>query len=277
MIISHYQSSITPKDIDSNIQKVLDGLALADREGIDIMSFPESMLTGYYRSEALTRKYSLDINGSEINELLRKSSSFKATFICGFNEKRGREIYNSAFVAEQGRLLGVYSKAFPCFNFFSPGKEFLVFESKGLKFGVVICADGGYIEPSRILALKGADVIFAPHYNYIQKERLINHHEKVKSDHCARAVENSIYFFRGNSMVAGYDEGLDFDGVGYGESYLIDPFGEIVARGQRHVESVVIYRLNLENQGLWRSEESRSLLSYKALNDQLNEAIRSLE
>ena len=40
-----------------------------------------------------------------------------------------------------------------------------------MKFGVIICADGGYIEPARILALKGARIIFAPHYNYITRTR----------------------------------------------------------------------------------------------------------
>ena len=35
------------------------------------------------------------------------------------------------------------------------GRHFPVFERDGFMFGVVICADGGYVEPSRILALKG--------------------------------------------------------------------------------------------------------------------------
>ena len=105
------------------------------------------------------------------------------------------------------------------------GREFPVFERKGLKFGVVICADGGYIEPSRILALKGAQVIFSPHFNYIGKQGLLNHFQKVRSDHVARAVENHVYFVRGNNVVVGKDAGLSYDGVGYGDSYIVDPNG----------------------------------------------------
>ena len=45
-------------------------------------------------------------------------------------------------------------------------REFPVFTHNGLTFGVVICSDGGYIEPARLLAIKGAKVIFAPHFNY---------------------------------------------------------------------------------------------------------------
>ena len=59
-----------------------------------------------------------------------------------------------------------------------------------MKFGVIICSDGGYIEPARILALKGRKIIFAPHFNYIGKEGLIGHFMHVRADHTARAVEN---------------------------------------------------------------------------------------
>jgi predicted amidohydrolase len=73
------------------------------------------------------------------------------------------------------------------------------------QFGVVICSGGGYVEPSRILALKGARVIFSPHFNYIGKEGLIGHFMQARADHVARAVENGVYFVRGNNVVLGKD------------------------------------------------------------------------
>jgi len=101
----------------------------------------------------------------------------------------------------------------------------------------VICSDGGYIEPTRLLALQGAKVVFAPHFNYIGKEGLIGHFMKVRADHTARAVENSVYFVAGEQRLARQGRVHHQERrVGYGDSYIIDPHGEIVVRSRRHVE-----------------------------------------
>ena len=62
---------------------------------------------------------------------------------------------------------------------------------------------------------------------------------KVRADHVARAVENSVWFVRGNQVSIGRDKGMDFDGVGYGDSYIVDPNGEILVRSRRHQEDFI--------------------------------------
>jgi predicted amidohydrolase len=53
----------------------------------------------------------------------------------------------------------------------------------------------------------------------------------------ARAVENAVYFVRGNNVVLGKDPAITrYEGVGYGDSYIVDPFGEIIVRSRRHRE-----------------------------------------
>ena len=234
--IAHYQLECVPGDYERNMAKVIDGVKEAEPEKIDVISFPESFLTGFFSDPERAQKHSFSIDSPQIKDLLSRTSGFDSMFMVGFNERRDNKLYNTVLVAERGELKGTYSKAFPCFDYFTPGREFPIFEKKGVKFGVVICADGGYIEPTRILALKGASIVFSPHHNYLEKEDLINHFQKVRADHIARAVENSIWFVRGNNVSAGHDAGLGTDGVAYGDSYVLDPFGEIVARTQRHVE-----------------------------------------
>jgi len=248
MKIGHDQLECAPGDYEGNIQKVLSGLEEADQESIDIISFPESFLTGYFSNAEEAVQHSFTIDGPEIKNLLQRAAGFNATFMVGFNERRGGELFNTVLVAARGELLGTYSKAFPIHSYFIPGRDFPVFEQDGVKFGVVICADGGYIEPTRILALKGAQIVFAPHYNYLRKEALINHFQKVRSDHIARAVENGVWFLRGNNVCIGFDEGLGYDGVGYGDSYLLDPQGEMVVRTQRHVEGMIYADISVEEQ-----------------------------
>lgn len=238
--IGHYQRECVPGDIKENTKRLFSCLEEAQRENIEILSLPESFLTGYFTDPEKAEQFSLNLNSSPtIDEVLKESEKYSMTFMVGLNEKREKNLYNTVIVVEQGKLRGLYSKAFPCYNYFTPGRDFPVFEKNGVKFGIVICADGGYIEPCRILALKGAQVIFAPHYNYIQGEKLLEHFQRVRSDHTARATENGIWFLRGNSVTQGYDQGIDTEGIGYGDSYLLDPCGEMVMRSQRHRDQLI--------------------------------------
>lgn len=282
MKIAHYQLECVPGDYEKNTIKVINGLQEVEQEKIDIISFPESFLTGYFSKAEKAKKYSFSIDGLQIRNLLDKTAGFDAMFMVGFNESRNNKLYNTVLVAEHGKLKGIYSKAFPCFDHFTPGRKFPIFEKKGIKFGVVICADGGYIEPTRILALKGASIIFAPHYNYLGKQELINHFQMVRSDHIARAAENSIWFVRGNNVTKGYDAGLEEDGVGYGDSYILDPFGEIVARTQRHVECLMSCTINTSEDFnktpfCVKSHGDRSAKSCKALGKILMDTVDKIK
>lgn len=258
MRIGHCQLDSQLGDFAGNLQKVLHGLEQADRDRVDIVSFPECFLTGYPDVAETARRGALRLDGPEIMQLLGASSRFEAAFIVGFNELRGEDLYNTAAVIHKGHLLGHYSKCSAYMRFHKQGREFPVFEHRGLKFGVVICSDGGYIEPARLLALQGAQVIFAPHFNYIGKTGLIAHFMKVRADHIARAVENSVYFVRGNNVSLGPEECIvnTPEGVGYGDSYIVDPSGEIVVRSRRHAEDFLfadIYPQSDRNWGVGRS------------------------
>ncbi len=244
--VGHFQCACQAGDYEANLRTVLRGLEMATAEKIEILSFPESFLTGYFDGEDRTRKHAWRLDQAEIENVLARTKAFPLMFMVGFNELRGNELYNTVLLAEKGRVIGHYSKAFPCLDFFTPGREFPVFEKNGVKFGIIICADGGYIEPCRILALKGARLIFAPHYNYIGAETLLGHYECVRHDHAARAVENGVWFLRANNIVVGQDGGLRREGIGYGDSYLLDPSGQFVARAGLQCETLMAAVVDLD-------------------------------
>jgi predicted amidohydrolase len=239
MRIGHCQLEATTGDFEANLAKVVKGLERADKDRVEIVSFPECFLTGYPDKEELARNSAFTVDSPQMMKVLDKTGRFEATFVVGFNELRGANLYNTAVVVHKGHILGTYSKCSAYMKFHKQGREFPVFERGGVKFGVIICSDGGYIEPARILALKGARIIFAPHFNYIGAKGLIGHFQKVRADHTARAVENDIWFVRGNNVVLDKDPSLSFDGVGYGDSYVIDPSGEMVVRSRRHWEDFI--------------------------------------
>lgn len=276
MKVGCYQCNSVHGDFEANLATVLKGLEAGEKEGVELLAFPESLLTGYFEREEDARRTAFSLDSPQIAKLLEATAEFEATFMVGFNELRGEALYNTVLVAERGKLLGRYSKAFPCFAFTTPGREFPVFERKGVKFGIIICADGAFIEPSRILALKGARIIFAPHYNFLEKSWVVPHFYMVRHDHVARAVENGVWFLRANTAGGTDDAGFSYNGVGYGDSYLLDPMGQIVAHAGLHRTGLMTGEVDLERgfPSLPVPHTGNSLLSWRELGGQLAEAAK---
>ncbi|RBP47436.1 putative amidohydrolase [Roseimicrobium gellanilyticum] len=277
MRIAHCQYESWVGDFEHNLKRVEEGLARADREQVEIVSFPECFLSGYPDTEEEARRGAFAMDSPQLAKVLDLTSRFEPTLIVGFNEKRGSDLYNSVVVAHRGHVLGVYSKCAAYQKFHKQGREFPIFERGGVKFGVIICADGGYIEPARILAAKGARIIFAPHFNYIRDTGLISHFMKVRADHTARAIENSVYLVRGNNVVLDTAKSgiTRTSGVGYGDSYVIDPGGEILVRSRRHAEDFISIDLEVSKGPDQSFGMSRSAWSFREFGGILEEALRS--
>src|SRR5438067_10553233 len=187
MRIGHCQLVSAPGDFASNLDKVVKGLERAERERVEIVCFPECFLTGYQDTEEEVRKWAFAADAPQMMKLLDRTKRFSATCIVGYNEKRGNDLFNTAVVLHKGHILGTYSKCSAYMKFHKQGREFPVLERCGVMFGVIICSDGGYIEPTRILALKGARIIFAPHFNFIGAKGLIGHFQHVRADEVGQA------------------------------------------------------------------------------------------
>jgi predicted amidohydrolase len=98
---------------------------------------------------------------------------------------------------------------------------------------------------------------------------------KVRADHTARAIENSVYFMRGNNVVLDpVKSGITRnEGIGYGDSYVIDPGGEILVRSRRQVEDFITAEIDptaskVESWGL-----SKSAWSYREFHSFVEEAM----
>ena len=145
MRIGHCQIEVKT-DFDANLAKVLTYLERAAKDRIEIVCFPECCLTGYPDTEELARKGAFSADSPQVMKVLDKTAKFDCVTIVGLNELRGKDLYNTAIVVYKGHLLGSFSKCSAYQKFHKQGREFPVFEHKGVKFGVIICSDGGYIE-----------------------------------------------------------------------------------------------------------------------------------
>jgi predicted amidohydrolase len=82
-------------------------------------------------------------------------------------------LYNTCHVFDRGEHLGSYRKKNlfqPEVGIITPGEEYSVFESRGLVFGVLICADVFHDSSFMFMKDAGARVIFSPTFSLYKSE-----------------------------------------------------------------------------------------------------------
>jgi len=164
--------------------------------------------------------------------------------VCPLFEAEGEKtFYNSAVVIDAGgTVLGCYRKVhvpqIPLWEekyYFSPGNlGFPVFETQFAAIGIQICWDNFFPEGTRILALKGAQVIFSPTAAAFASQK---RWETVISGH---AISNGVYIFRVNRV--GGEEKQDF----YGRSFCVSPEGELLDQPTGMNESIALIDVDLK-------------------------------
>ncbi len=236
------QINTTVGDIEGNTQKILDYMARGKRMGADLVVFPEMAVTGYPPEDLLFMPKFIEANLTAIKDIAKATANITA--IVGFVHKDG-DIFNSAALLHQGRMVGVYSKmylpnygVFDEFRYFHPGKENFIFSLKSIPIGISICEDLWYPgDPIRTQTLYGgAELIInissSPFHagKGSAREKLI----------ATRASDNLAIVAYCN-LVGGQDE-LVFDGG----SMIYDQRGELIVRGKQFEEDLVLADLDLE-------------------------------
>jgi predicted amidohydrolase len=222
--VAAYQA--TPKySATERVQQVVEALKRADDEQINFLCFPEGFLTGYYPEKELAKQNSIELASDDFQDFLNRTASFKVTFIIGFNEREDDSIFDSAAVIERGKLLGIQRKHYLYHNYFTSDNRCSVFQSKGISFGVVICLDTNYFEPSRLLALQGATILFTPMCNKVSLDHPFTQRPPYYSQFIARTHENRCW-------LVGADWVWLSDGKEScpGHSVIYDPDGREIAR-----------------------------------------------
>jgi predicted amidohydrolase len=149
-------------------------------QGCDIICFSELFLTPFFPNQLRPdcERFFLELPSPAIEPLIQAACSHGIALIFPFGEKAGPYYYNAAAVFDRkGRHVGTYRKihipailpssakggtgSYEKF-YFTPGDALPLFELEGVRFGIQICYDRKFPEGSRVLALKGAQIIFMP-------------------------------------------------------------------------------------------------------------------
>jgi N-carbamoylputrescine amidase len=231
-------------DMQKNIQRAVEMVEMAAEKGARIIGFPELFLLPWFPGQENKESFSLarDIASGAFAPFADASKKSDAVLVVPFFEAAAGKYYNSTAVFDQGRLLGVYRKVhvpnLPLYReqfYFSAGDSgFPVFETSQGRLGIQICWDNLFPEGSRILALKGAEIVFAP------TAASLNTHSLWERAIAANAFANNLFVFRVNRV--GQDGELSF----YGRSFCIDPWGEMISELAGSKDAIVLADIDLK-------------------------------
>jgi predicted amidohydrolase len=238
------QFNVKLGDVDANLDYVRAALGRAADNGAQLAVLPEMWSTGF--SYKNLNDLALRTAGI-VEEMLELSRTLKLVICGSMPEPDGEgKVYNTVFLADNGRLAGVYRKMH-LFSLlgedkaFAGGDSWLLADTSIGKVGVIICYDLRFPELSRRLALEGARVICVP--AQWPKPRQEHWRTLVR----ARAIENQLFVVSCNAC--GVTGKLDF----FGMSMIVDPKGEVLAEAGEE-EREIVARLDMQAMGDWRAQ-----------------------
>lgn len=237
------QINPTVGDLSGNRDKILKFISDARSLGCDIAIFPELSVTGYPPEDLLLKPQFIEDSLKALKEIIHKTENI--TVILGCVDKVEEDIFNSAALLHDGKLVHIYHKIYlPNYGvfdekrYFKPGQECFAFRFDGAKIGLNICEDIWEGEgPAKFEAMKmGAFIIINISASPYHAGKLYLRESMLAS----RAKETDTLIFY-NNLVGGQDE-LVFDGA----SMAVDWNGNIVTRGRQFEEDLVLFDLNTE-------------------------------
>lgn len=259
-----------PGDREFNLGRVREFVARAAAASVDLIVFPEMCLTGYWHVRNLSHE-EIDAlaepvpTGPMSGELLALAAETGMTIGAGLIERdEGGTLFNSYLVAMPDGTHACHRKLH---TFISPhmesGSDYTVFDiPQGARVGVLTCYDNNIGENARMTALRGAEILLAPHQTggcdspspgcmgvvdpKLWEERETNPwaiEAELKGPKGrgwlrrwlpARAHDNGIFLVFSNGV--GPDDGE----VRTGNAMILDPYGDTLAETWKAGDDMIV-------------------------------------
>ena len=278
-----------PKDGDKeyNLSVIEKLTARAKDAGAEVVSFHEMSVTAYTFLKDLNRDQVMDLaenvpDGKSTQRLIQIAEKYDMTILAGLPEVENDRFFNTYVCVDKTGLLAKFRKLQPFISkYFSPGNEYVVFDIKGWKCGILICFDNNVVENVRATSLLGAEIIFAPHVTMCtpssmpgrgfvddalwQKRELDPVPLRMEFDGPkgmqwlmrwlpARAYDNGVYYVFTNPI------GYDGDQLKNGNSLILDPYGDVLVEIKSfddEIATTIVTEDKLKLAGGWRYRNAR--------------------
>jgi len=253
LTVTALQLALGSSDERENIQAVCSLVEGAAGQGAQIIQPPELFSGPYFCKVEDDSYFALARPTAEHPSVIAMQKLAKALGVAiptSFFERDGPHYYNTlAMIDAGGEILGTYRKSHipdgPGYEekfYFRPGNDgFKVWDVCGTRIGVGICWDQWYPECARVMALKGAEVLFyptaigsEPHDSEMDTSRM------WRRAMIGHAVSNGMPVVAANRI--GVEEGQAF----YGHSFIADQWGDLVTEFGADESGVLVATLDLE-------------------------------
>ena len=252
-------------DLPANIAKAKTLVRRAAGQGAQIILLPELFETPYFCQDQSADHFALagPFEGNPlIAEFAALAKELRVILPLSFFERAQNVFYNAlAMIDDAGQVLGRYRKSHipdgPGYQekfYFHPGDTgFKVWQTRFGVVGAAICWDQWFPEGARIMALKGAEILFYP--TAIGSEPppappvdSRDHWRRVMQGH---AAANYVPVVAANRT--GAEKGEAGELRFYGSSFIAGPRGEIVAELGRDEEGIIMASFDLAEIAVLRS------------------------
>jgi predicted amidohydrolase len=239
-----------------------------------MIAFPECCITGYWHLRHLSREELTELaepvfDGPSAQTLRALAGEYGLTLGAGLIEKTLEgQLFNTYVVALPDGASYRHRKLHAFVSpYLSSGAEFTVFDTPhDCRVGVLTCYDNNLGENVRITALKGAEVLLAPHQTggcrstnphtmglidrYLWDHRHTNPQaieEELRGPKGrewllrwlpTRAHDNGLFLIFSNGV------GVDDDEIRTGNAMILDPYGRILAETGKAGDDLVIADLD---------------------------------
>jgi predicted amidohydrolase len=268
------QFESAPADKRLNLQKIEAFVQKAATQGVSLVVFPECCITGYWFLRNLTVEQLTALaepipDGPSTQHLIALARKYQLTLGAGLVEAGNPGVFHNSYVVvlpdgtvHRHRKLQTFEHAA-----IQSGSDYTVFDLPGgFRAGVLICYDCNLIENVRITALRGADVLIAPHQTGAVRSRnphLMGLIERQLWDNRLKDPEAIEREFRGDKgrgwlmrwlpsrahdngvfVIFSNGVGVDDDEIRTGNAMILDPYGRILAETWKAADDMVLADLD---------------------------------
>jgi NAD+ synthase (glutamine-hydrolysing) len=255
------QVNATVGDLTGNSDKIVEWTMRAAEQGARIVVFPEMMLTGYPVEDLALRRSFVDASIAKLHKLaadLAAEGLGGVAAIVGYLDRRTGEQprvgvpagspLDAAAVLHGGSVVITSAKhhlpnygVFDEFRYFRPGDTLPVVrltaaDGEQVDVAIAICEDlwqeGG---PVAVTRKAGASLLVVPNASPYERNK-----DDVRLELCRRRAREAGTVLAYANLVGGQDE-LVFDG----DSIIVSPDGQLLARGPQFDEALVLADLDL--------------------------------
>ncbi|HSD11773.1 MAG TPA: carbon-nitrogen hydrolase [Candidatus Binatia bacterium] len=238
-----------------NLDEALDRIRTAARDGADIVCLQELFRSRYFcqKEDVTLFRLSEPIPGPTTRALGKLAREKRIVIVASIFEKRADGVYhNTAVVLDaDGTIVGKYRKMHipddPLYYekfYFTPGDlGFRSFSTRRAKIGTLVCWDQWFPEGARLAALAGAEILVYPTaIGWLEGETAdVNESQRDawETAQRAHAIANGVFVAAVNRV--GTEGKLSF----WGNSFVADPFGRVLARASTEREETLIVPCDL--------------------------------